>query len=103
MMQPKPQSNKLISPEEKQALLTRLTSTMHDLGRLPGLIFAPVIAFVSTHYAKIPTERKGHLQKILDEIKAGSGEGVEKLKVRLKDMVEAAKKKAKEKAKEARQ
>lgn len=93
------QHDAFASREEKQALLTKLTATMHDLGRLPGLIFAPVIAFVSAHYAKIPTERKGHLQKILDEIKAGSGEGVEKLKDRLKDMVDSAKKKAKDTSK----
>lgn len=73
-----------MSSNEKDALLTDLHSTMNDLGRVPGLIFAPIIAYVSAHYAKIPAERKGHLQNILDEIKSGSSESVGKLKDRFK-------------------
>ena len=60
----------VVRPEEKDALLASLKQTMNDLGRLPGLIFAPVIAYVSAHYTKIPDERKSHLKNILDEIKA---------------------------------
>ena len=68
------------SQEEKDALLASLKTTMHDLGRLPWLIFAPVIGYVSAHYAKIPDERKSHLKNILDEIKAWWSESVWKLK-----------------------
>jgi hypothetical protein len=74
------QYNALTSQEEKDALLASLKKTMHDLGRLPWLIFAPVIGYVSAHYAKIPDERKSHLKNILDEIKAWWSESVWKLK-----------------------
>lgn len=77
----------LASQEEKAALLASLKQTMHDLGRLPWLIFAPVIGYVSAHYAKIPEERKSHLQNILDEIKAWGSEGVWKLKDWFKGMI----------------
>ena len=76
-----------VSQEEKDALLTSLKSTMHDLWRLPWLIFAPVISYVSAHFAKIPEERRSHLKNILDEIKAGSSEWVEKLKWWFKGML----------------
>lgn len=81
------QKNALSSQEEKDALLASLKQTMHDLGRLPWLIFAPVIGYVSAHYAKIPEERKSHLQNILDEIKAWGSEGVWKLKDRFKGII----------------
>ena len=85
-----PQSQKsdsFTSQQEKDALLTSLTSTMQDVWRLPWLIFAPVIAYVSAHFAKIPEERKSHLKNILDEIKAGWNEWVGKLKDRFKGML----------------
>jgi hypothetical protein len=88
-------SSSFVTPEDKKALLTSLSSTMQDVWRLPWLIFAPVLAYVSAHFAKIPDERKSHLKNILDEIKAGGSEWVDKLKDWFKGMLSGDKKPAK--------
>ncbi|USN55607.1 MAG: hypothetical protein H6765_03295 [Candidatus Peribacteria bacterium] len=59
----------IVKPEEKQKLIDELKSTMHDLGRLPGLVVAPVIAFVSSKYEHIPEKRREKLAEIVHNLR----------------------------------
>lgn len=63
------QKEKIVTAEEKQQLLENMKETMHDLGRLPGIVMAPIVAFVSAKYENIPEERRQHLQQILEDIR----------------------------------
>jgi len=62
-------SKTITTNEEKEELVGDLKKTMKDVGRIPGIIFAPVIAYVSTKYDKIPEDRRKKLKSIVDSIK----------------------------------
>lgn len=46
-----------------------LKKTMHDMGRIPSMLMAPVITYIAAKWETIPEERRGHLQRIVHDIK----------------------------------
>lgn len=59
----------LTTQEEKEMLMNDLKKTLKDVGRLPRLIFAPVIAYIWSKYEKIPADRREKLQEIVASMK----------------------------------
>lgn len=44
----------IVTPDDKQVLIDDLKKTMHDMGRIPAIVMAPIIAYVASQYEKIP-------------------------------------------------
>lgn len=57
------------------------------------MIFAPVLAFVSTRRENIPADRRKHLQDIVDNIKKGGTDGMQQVKDRFHSVKDGDKKK----------
>ena len=59
----------VVTPDDKQVLIDDLKKTMHDMGRIPAIIMAPIIAYVASQYEKIPEGRREKLQTIAASLK----------------------------------
>lgn len=100
-----------VSSQDKEELLADLRKSMKDLGRIPRMLMAPIIAFVASKWDSLPTERKEQLQKISNDIKASGKSGIKSLKERFnkviswtkqaKEATEATAKQASEKVEQA--
>jgi len=82
------QAEKIIQQLEKEQLLNELKTTLQDLGRIPRLVMAPVVLYVSQKYDNIPAERKEYLQKIITNLKDKGSGGLNELKTRFNDLLD---------------
>lgn len=75
-------SNKdtVVTPDDKQVLIDDLKKTMHDMGRIPAIIMAPIITYVASQYEKIPEGRRKKLQEIATVLKTKGVKGLTSLK-----------------------
>ena len=92
---------KLTAKEEaaqKEKLIADLKETLKEAGRIPGLIFAPVVAFIAKKYDTIPKERRAWLDKVITKIKTEWKGWLDALRERFT----SAKKKTQEVAKETK-
>lgn len=72
----------IVEKTDKDVILEDLKKTMHDMGRIPRMLMAPVITYIASKRETIPEERRSHLQKIVHDIKDSWGDGRSKLKER---------------------
>ncbi len=70
----------VVTPDDKQVLIDDLKKTMHDMGRIPAIIMAPIIAYVASQYEKIPEGRREKLQTIAASLKTKGIEWLAALK-----------------------
>lgn len=70
----------VVTPDDKQVLIDDLKKTMHDMGRIPAIIMAPIIAYVASQYEKIPEGRREKLQAIAASLKTKGIEWLAALK-----------------------
>ncbi len=76
----------IASTKEKEALIWDMKQSMQHLWKLPSMIMAPIIAFVSSQYEKIPKERRKKLGSISKNMKEWSHDGLESMKDWFKEM-----------------
>lgn len=88
----KKKSSSLWTQEEKEEIIADLKKSLKDLGRIPGLIFAPVIAYIAAKYEKIPENRRYKLKEVSDGIKKWGKGGLDALKERFSSAKEAVSK-----------
>jgi len=74
----------VVKSTEKKELIADLKTSMKSMWRLPWLIMAPVILFVSKRYESIPADRRKSLKWISKKIKNWSTDGLSHLKDRFK-------------------
>lgn len=55
----------VVTAMNKEQLVSGLQRTMKDMGKLPWMLLAPVIAYVSTKYESIPAARRKKLEEIV--------------------------------------
>lgn len=79
-------STTIASQKEKDKLVWELKQSMQHLGKLPSMVMAPIIAFVSSQYEKIPKERRKKLGDISKNMKKWSHEGLESMKEWFQDL-----------------
>lgn len=70
----------VVEKSDKEVILDDLKKTMHDLGRIPRMLMAPVITYVASKWDTIPQERRQHLQRIAHDLKDSGNDGIHKLK-----------------------
>jgi type IV secretory pathway VirJ component len=81
-----PNTDKVVTPDDKQVLIDDLKKTMHDMGRIPAILMAPVIAYVSSQYEKIPESRRATLQTIVTTLKTKGVHGLAALRTRFAEV-----------------
>lgn len=87
----KTSSNEMVSSMDKEQLVSGLKQTMKDVGKLPWIFLAPVIAYVSSKYDSIPESRRKKLEEIIASSKEQWGSVLSKLKDRFMDRFNDAK------------
>jgi hypothetical protein len=55
----------IVTTMNKEQLVSWLQRTMKDMGKIPWMFLAPVIAYVSTKYESIPAARRKKLEEIV--------------------------------------
>lgn len=59
----------IVTSMDKEQLVSGLKQTMKDVGKLPWMFLAPVIAYVSSKYESIPEWRRKKLEEIVQSSK----------------------------------
>lgn len=81
----------IVTTMNKEQLISWLQRTMKDMGKLPWMFLAPVIAYVSTKYESIPAARRKKLEEIVKSGKEQWWSIFSKLKDRFIDRFNDAK------------